>query len=60
MNKPTLQQAIDAAKYLRTFVPEWAINAPKGLDTTMYGTGSQEEDQKIVDHIAMIDSSVLL
>lgn len=41
-------------KFIKSLLPEWAKTAPKGLDPTFYGTGSQSGDQKVVDRINKI------
>lgn len=38
-------------RYLLSFVPEWAKEAPEGLCPTMYGTPTQEGDTKVVEKI---------
>jgi len=39
-----IREAVKAGEYLLSFVPDWAKDVPKGLDPTMYGTGSYEKD----------------
>jgi hypothetical protein len=34
-------------RYLLSFVPEWALNVPDGLDQTFYGTGSAHGDIEV-------------
>ena len=42
------------AKLLYELLPEWAKNAPSGLDPTFYGTLTQEGDQAIVNKVNTI------
>ena len=42
------------AEFIYSLLPEWSKEAPKGLDPTMYGTNTQEGDQKIVDRVKEI------
>lgn len=42
------------AKYIRSLLPDWTKEAPKGLHPTMYGTCTQEGDQKVIDNINRI------
>lgn len=46
----------EGIRFLLSFVPEWAKEAPPGLDPTMYGTLTQEGDQKVVDRVEEIKS----
>lgn len=36
---------------LMSLIPEWAKIVPKGLDPTFYGTGSYEEDVKVMNKL---------
>lgn len=51
VNKSALDDGLCAICFLLTLVPEWAKEAPKGLDPTMYGTGTQVGDAMIVDRV---------
>jgi len=39
-------------KFLLSLLPEWAREVKKGLDPTMYGTGSYDGDLEIVQRLA--------
>ena len=45
---------VEDAKLLYSLLPEWAKNAPSGLDPTLYGTLTQEGDQAIVNKVNTI------
>jgi len=40
--------------FLWSLMPEWVRSCPKGLDPTMYGTGSREQDMRIRDRVVTI------
>jgi hypothetical protein len=41
-------------EFIYSLLPEWTKEAPKGLDTTMYGTLTYEGDREIVDKLKEI------
>jgi hypothetical protein len=46
-------------KLLSMFIPDWAKeDAPEGLDPTMYGTGTKEGDQEVIDKVKGIWETV--
>jgi len=49
---------IEDIKFLLKFIPPWAKEAPPGLCPTMYGTLTQEGDQKIIDKINIIREKI--
>lgn len=48
------RKLLEDIKFLLSFVPEWAKEAPPGLCATMYGTLTQAGDQKVVDRVKEI------
>lgn len=44
----------DDIEFLLLLIPDWAREAPEGLDPTFYGTGSQASDQIVVDRVKAI------
>lgn len=41
------KQVVQDMNFFIMLVPDWVKNVPEGLDPTMYGTGSFDEDMKI-------------
>lgn len=48
----------DDAEFIYSLLPKWAKDAPKGLNPTMYGTLTQEGDQKVIDRVKGILGNV--
>jgi len=46
----------EACRYLLSFVPPWAKEAPGGLCATMYGTGTQAGDTEVVARVQEIQA----
>ena len=38
-------------KFIYSLLPEWTKEAPSGLNPTLYGTLTQEGDQKVIDRL---------
>ena len=34
-----------------SLIPDWAKSVPEGLNPTMYGTGTQLGDQRVMDRV---------
>ena len=50
--------SIENYKLLLSFIPDWAKNLEKGLDLTMYGTGSYKGDEEIIQKLDKLYESV--
>jgi hypothetical protein len=48
------EMPVEDAKLLYGLIPEWAKDAPSGLDPSLYGTLTQEGDQAIVNKVKAI------
>lgn len=51
-------QAREAIRYLLRLVPQWAEEVPPGLCPTMYGTASQEGDERVKARVDAIRAFV--
>jgi len=45
---------IEDVEFIFSVLPEWTKKAPKGLNPTLYGTLTQEGDQKVIDRLNKI------
>ena len=45
---------IEDIEFLLSFLPQWVRKVEKGLDATMYGTGTYEGDKNVQDKLKKI------
>ena len=46
-------------EFIFSLLPDWVKSVPKGLDPTMYGTGSYEGDLKIKERVVELLTSMV-
>jgi hypothetical protein len=55
VSESSLNELLDAVKFLQSFVPDWAKIVPKGLGAEFYGTLSYEGDLAVKKRVDAIN-----